>query len=180
MNYTCASELVNEVVNGAFRAAGGFAAHGAAKRAAEPFSARAGAERRPIYGSASRTGEHARKRRHAASALRRRKVSEAGSSWLAARRSARKRRTGRGGLPPRAVRAKGSGGASAKGRASSGEGQDCRRLNSFSRSAFSSVTAQGLPWGQKSGDSVRSHCRMRCMASSGVRCCPARMAVAQA
>ena len=37
--------------------------------------------------------------------------------------------------------------------------QDCLRLNSFSISAFSSVTAQGLPWGQKSGSSVRSHCR---------------------
>ncbi len=48
---------MNEVVNGAFRAAGGFAAHGAAKRAAEPLSARAGAERRPIDGSASRAGE---------------------------------------------------------------------------------------------------------------------------
>ena len=37
--------------------------------------------------------------------------------------------------------------------------QDCLRLNSFSISAFSSATAQGLPWGQKSGSSVRSHCR---------------------
>ena len=37
--------------------------------------------------------------------------------------------------------------------------QACLRLKSFSMSAFSSVTAQGLPWGQKSGSSVRSHCR---------------------
>ena len=44
VNYTYRSELVNEVVNGAFRAAGVFAAHGAAKRAAEPFLVRSGAE----------------------------------------------------------------------------------------------------------------------------------------
>ena len=177
---------MNEVVNGAFRAAGGFAAHGAAKRAAEPFSARAGAESRPMYGSASRTGERRTAqdscKKEAARGIGAQTEEGFGGGQFLAGCTAlgAQAENGQGGLPPRAVRAKGSSGASAKGRASSGEGQDCRRLNSFSRSAFSSVTAQGLPWGQKSGDSVRSHCRMRCMASSGVRCCPARMAVAQA
>ena len=68
MNYTCRLELVNEVVNGAFRAAGVFAAHGAAKRAAEPFLVRSGAEGGRVRQRESGRGEAGGWRRAAAGA----------------------------------------------------------------------------------------------------------------
>ena len=158
MNYTYRPELVNEVVNGAFRAAGVFAAHGAAKRAAEPFLVRSGGRRSASF-SASLAGERRAdgagrqpvlrrcriqegKERHAASALGEKTGSDDGSQLLAARRSARAEN---GVLPPRAAARRREWQRSGKKARPSGEGQDCRRLNSFSRSAFSSVTAQGLP-----------------------------------